>query len=72
MKIPLKRKYTDAKSGSGGKTAAGTSTPKKKEGAAALMENERARELHFLECAINGWWEQIPTGLQAKYGKVKP
>ena len=69
MKIPLRKKYTDKKQSGGGKSAAGTSTPTKKKGLAALMENERARELHFMECATHGWWEQIPQGLRASYKK---
>lgn len=67
MKIPLKRKYLERKQSTGGKTTPTTSHSTKKLGLAALMQNDRARDLHFTECAIAGWTEQIPLVVRSKY-----
>lgn len=68
MKIKLRRKYTDGVHSSGGKKASSNSTDKTITLQKYLMRNERAINLHYEECAARGLWEQIPSGLRAKYG----
>lgn len=70
MKIPLKKKYTEAKSSSGGKTPSSNSSVKPITLEKYLMKNERAITMHYENCAVRGLWEQIPTGLRAKYKKM--
>ena len=69
MKIPLKLKYREAKQSGQGKSLPGTNNKAPRVGFAALMNNEKARDIHFAECAMHGWYEQIPSGMRAHYQK---
>ena len=69
MLIPLRLKYREQKQSGVGKSLAGTNNKQPKLGFAALMQNEKARDIHMSECAINGWYEQIPVGMRAHYRK---
>lgn len=71
MKMKLKRKYTDGVQSSGGKSGTSNSTPKTSSMQKLLMNNARAIELHYSDCAIRGLFEQIPTGQRAKYRKIR-
>ncbi len=71
MKIKLKRKYTEAKGNSGGKSGTSNSSSKTITMQKMLMKNARAIELHYETCAVRGLFEQIPTGQRAKYRKVQ-
>ena len=67
--IKLKRKYLQSSVSTGGKSSSRDSKSTRKEGAAALMQHETARDLHFMDCALGGHWEQIPPTLLPKYRK---
>ena len=70
MKIKLKRKYTAGVQSSGGTTPSSNSSVKSITMKKMLMKNARAIELHYSDCAVRGLFEQIPTGLRAKYRKI--
>ena len=69
MLIPLKLKYREAKQSGQGRSQPGTNNKAPRLGFAALMNNEKARDIHFAECAVCGWYEQIPSGMRAHYQK---
>ena len=61
----LKGKYRFKKgSGGVGRTLPRTNHKAQKTGLAALMAHPMAMKLHYEECLANGWYEQLPAGMQ--------
>ena len=69
MRIKLKLKYRESRTHNEGRYAPRTGHSGRKGGLAALMENDKARDLHFMDCAMKGLIEQIPQGKLAYYAK---